>query len=184
MGLVCKKEATHGQFRKINIQILNIWKITPRPDLWHFKHLKLPSLLIVLSIAEEIHTRGITISYLYSGGVFGNLFVFFFCSGWGNNSEPKWLSISTVLLCTMCQCVCNLSTSGTKIQLQRRVNLDMLFRHTYFLHLKIIAVYICLDPKNYQETYFSPEVTTDKMFTYLILFEEREKIYFSHLIAS
>lgn len=82
------------------------------------------------------------------------------------------------------QCVSNLSTSGMKIQLQRRVNLDMSFRHTYFLHLKIIAVYICLDPKNYQETYFSPEVTTDKMFTYLILFEEREKICFNVTLAS
>lgn len=50
----------------------------------------------------------------------------------GDNNESKWLSMSTLLFCTVYPCVCNLSTSGMRIQLQRRITLDMLFRHTSY----------------------------------------------------
>lgn len=41
------------------------------------------------------------------------------------------------------------------------------------------TVYICLGPKNHQETYFSSEVTTEKkIFTCLILFEgKRDNLF-------
>ena len=130
MGLVCKKKAAHDQFR-INIQILNVWKITPKPVLWHFKHLNLPSLLTVLSIAEEFHTWGITMSYLGSGV----LEFFFFFNSWVGGITVNQSDSQFQHYCFTQGVSVSIIPAGMRIQLQRKVNLDM-FIQTQLLYLK------------------------------------------------
>lgn len=133
MGPVCKKEGSHGQCRRRNIQIMNAWKMTAQPNQWHFKHGNLPSFI---TASPWLWTSTyVAWSNLGSSGIFGSPF-FYSWVGRGNNSEPKWLSMSTLLFCTMYPCFCNLSTSGMRIQLQKRITLVMLFKTTYSLHLK------------------------------------------------
>lgn len=123
MGLVCKGSLS-CQFWRINIQILNVWKITPRPVLWHVKHWNLPSLMAAYLWLRRF-TRGI--NYFRPRQQWCLWEPLVLLPGWGNKSEPKWLPILTLLFCTMYQCVCSPSTSRMRIQLQKRVSLDTLF---------------------------------------------------------
>ena len=86
----------------------------------------------VLSIAEEIHTCGITISYLGSGGVFGNLFFFFFFNSWVGGITVNQSDSQFQHYCFAQHMSVSVIPAGMRIQLQRRVSLDMLFRHNYY----------------------------------------------------
>lgn len=102
MGLVCKGSLS-CQFWRINIQILNVWKITPRPVLWHVKHWNLPSLMAAYLWLRRF-TRGINYFRPRQQWCLWKPWVLLL--GWGNKSEPKRLPILTLLFHTMYQCVC------------------------------------------------------------------------------